>query len=309
MDIITKLKNMLCKNNKITFYEYISNSDLIKNMNEKDYPKFLSDYFYFETGEKLNIKSPKTFNEKIQWLKLYDNIPLKAQLTDKLLSKNWVSNKIGDEYIKPTLWSGDNFQDIPFDELPNSFIIKTNHGCKWNYTIKNKTKFLEVPRLQDIVKRKFDSWLIASYWTHSGLELQYKTIKPLIIIEPLLHDDNQKFPTEYEVFCFNGTPKIYQKVPCSVPRTPIVYNEKFEISDITFDYSDVKSEEPADDILKEVARLSKILAENFKLVRVDWLLANNKIYFNEMTFTPHSGFFKFLNPDDNLVLGNMLSLK
>ena len=136
------LKELLKKFTKNDIGEPPYDYDLLINLKESEYPKYLKKMFYNITGKKLNLRHPKTFNEKIQWIKLYDSTPLKTQLTDKVLVRDWVKDKIGDEYLKPVLWIGNNFNDIPFEELPEKFIIKANHGCKWHYIIKNKNDFV-----------------------------------------------------------------------------------------------------------------------------------------------------------------------
>ena len=115
------------RNNGASAFDY----NYMMALDKKDYAKYLCEAYLIKTGQKLNLKHPKTLNEKIQWLKIYDNIPIKAQLTDKILVRDWVKDKIGEEYLKPVLWIGDKFEDIPFDTLPDSFIIKANHGCRW----------------------------------------------------------------------------------------------------------------------------------------------------------------------------------
>ncbi len=282
--------------------------NLLVTLEESQYPKYLEKLFKRQTGKKLNLKHPKTFNEKIQWLKLYDNIPLKSDLTDKVKARDWVKSKIGEEYLKPVLWIGQNFDEIPFDKLPNSFIIKTNHGCKWQYKIKSKEDFLKEINLYNYIKNRFDGWMKQTFFPWGGLETQYKTIKPQLLIEPILIDDDKSFPIEYEIYCFNSVPKIYQKVKYTNPARCCVYDEDFQKSDITLNPAYIIEFEEASETLKKAAELSKTLSKQFKLVRVDWLLYNNKIYFNEMTFTPFSGFFQ-TDDKTNLKLGKMLKLK
>ena len=227
------------------------------NLDEKDYKKYLCLAYKIRTNRKLNLKSPKTLNEKIQWLKLNDNSLLKTQLTDKILVRDWVKNKIGENYLKPVLWIGDRFDNIPFESLPNRFIIKCNHGCKWHIVIKDKTKFLLHEDLVQKTKMQFDLWIRQTFFGYSDFETQYRTIKPQILIEPLMRENINEAPEELSVWCIN------QKT-----------------------FIDEKQKEYREELLS----LSKILSENFKLVRVDWMPYNNKLYFEEMTFTPLSGF-------------------
>ncbi len=299
--------NLFCykKNMPDPPYEY----DYLAKLNEKEYPVYLNKMFKLITGANLNLKKPKTFNEKIQWLKLYDNSPLKTQLTDKVLVRNWVKEKIGENYLKPALWIGKTFDEIPFETLPNSFIIKTNHGCKWQYKILNKEKFLSEEQLFKIIKSKFEGWLTQSFHLWAGFEMQYRDIKPQLIIEPLLIEEKQ-IPTEYEIYCFNGEPEIYQKIRYILPCAQVsVYNKDFSKSNISFNpYYIIQNEEVSEN-LKRAVILSKTLCKEFKLVRVDWMEYKGNLYFNEMTFTPHSGFFKFYSQDINEQLGNKLNLK
>ncbi len=286
-------------------YQY----DFLINLDEKEYPKYLAKGFFVKTGEILDLKNPKTFNQKIQWLKLYDCSPLKTQLTDKVLVRDWIKNKIGDDYLKPVLWIGRSFDDIPFEKLTDSFIIKTNHGCKWNYRIKNKKGLLENDKLLKMLKNSFDGWMSQTFFPCAGFEMQYKDIKPQIIVEPLLLESLDDKPEELEIYCFNGIPRIFQKIKYSDPREVSVYDENYNQIELKFlpEYKVIN--EAVDDNLKLAVTLSQKLCEEFKLVRVDWLLYKNKIYFNEMTFTPFSGYYNFENNEWNIKLGNMLNLK
>ncbi len=282
--------------------------DFIIRLEKREYPKYLKKIFKTMTGEELNLKNPHSFNEKIQWLKLYDSTPLKTKLTDKVLVRDWVKDKIGEEYLKPLLQICKNFDDINFDKLPEKFIIKANNGCKWHYKIKDKQAFLQHEKLKNFVKMKFDIWMNQTFFPFAGFEMQYKNIDPQIIIEPLLSTDDGSDPIEYEVFCFNGMPKIYQRVIYSVPCKTCVYDENFNRSEISFnpDYV-IQYDDKVSDNLKKASVLSEILAKEFKFVRVDWIECNGLIYFNEMTFTPYSGFYK-LDKKINKKLGNMLTI-
>lgn len=284
-------------------YDY----DFLLSLDPKKYPLYLEKIFYYETGKKLDLSCPKTFNEKIQWLKLYDTTPLKTTLTDKILVRDWIRKQIGEEYLKPILLVCKTFDEIDFSSLPNKFIIKANHGSKWNYKIKNKEQFLAEERLFQMVRDNFNSWLETSFFPWAGFEMQYKDIEPRIIIEELLIEGEPLI--EYEIYCFNGEPQVYQKVIYSHPVESCVYEKDFSISDISFNSGYKIIVDPADDLLKKAVELSKVLAKEFKLVRVDWLRYDNKLYFNEMTFTPFSGMYKFSDESHNLRLGKMLNLK
>ncbi len=283
--------------------------EFLIDLDEKYYPLYLRKIFKEKTGDELNLKNPKTFNEKIQWLKLYDTTALKTQLTDKVLVRDWISNKIGKEYLKPILQVCNSFDEIDFESLPSSFFIKTNHGCKWQYKIKDKKAFLSEEKLFNKIKNQFDDWMRRTFFPYAGFEMQYKEIMPKILIEPILAETANDFPLEYEIYCFNGVPKIYQKIRYSLHPEACVYNENYAKSDVVFNNSYIEYFEDADDMLKKAVELSKQLAKDFKLVRVDWLVHQDHLYFNELTFTPFAGFFQFENKKTDLVLGNMLKIK
>ncbi len=297
--------------------EAVFDYNFLMNLNEKDYAKYLCQAYYIKLGKKLNLKHPKTLNEKIQWLKIYDNLPIKSQLTDKILVRDWVKEKIGEEYLKPVLWIGDKFDDIPFEFLPEPFIVKTNHGCKWLFTIKKKQDFFNNERLFKKTKMLMENWLIQSFFGWSDFETQYKNIVPKIIIEPLLMQVSDIPADEIEVWCFNGKPKIIQRFMVNEAGTHKIinsYDENFEYYDINFyppnESCEIINEMP-DKILKKAKQLSEVLAKGFIFVRVDWMVHNNKLYFEEMTFTPHSGFIFFRKNHKELQykLGKILNLK
>ncbi len=278
------------------------------NIDEKEYPIYLKKIYKFRTNKNLNLKHPKTFNEKIQWLKLYDSTPIKTELTDKVLVRNYVEKKIGTEYLKPMLWVGKNFSDINFDVLPDKFIIKAAHGCKWQYIIKDKEKFINNKILMQIIKNHFDGWMTQSFFAWAGLEKQYRFIEPKILIEPLLRENTDENPVEYEVYCFNGIPKIFQKIQYKDTRVVSIFNKNFETINLKFKPNYKLINEKAEDNLKKAVELSKELAKDFKLARIDWILYKNHIYFNEITFTPFSGFCEFEDEKWNYKLGKMLDL-
>lgn len=306
MMLLDNLKEYLKKTKVVNNppYEY----EFLINLPENEYPKYLSKIFFYNTGEKLDLTHPKTFNEKIQWLKLYDSSPLKTRLTDKVLVRDWVKEKIGEEYLKPVLQICKNFDDIDFDKLPDKFIIKTNHGSKWHYIIKDKEAFVQKKELVNFVRNKFNGWMEQTFFPWAGFEMQYKYIKPQILIEPYLVTQENPNPVEYEVYCFNGKPRIYQKIKYSLPCVVSLYDEEFNQSEFSFNPKYIVNFEEASENLKKASILSETLSDGFKLVRVDWLEYNEKIYFNEMTFTPYSGFYP-IGRKNNLKLGNMLKLK
>jgi hypothetical protein len=286
--------------------------DFLMSLDEKYYPKYLSMAYFLRMQQKLNLFKPKFLSEKVQWLKLYDNSQIKTQLTDKILVRNWVKNKIGAEYLKEIFWIGKDFNLIPFNILPNSFVLKTNHGCKWQFIIKNKEEYLNNLQLQKITENAVNKWLHQSFFGLSDFETQYKLIEPQILIEKFLRDDNNITSHNFEIWCFNGIPMIFQEIIRRKDEREVsTYDENYNNLNLQFIKYDNLIKKNPNENLKKAVELSKILAKDFKFVRVDWMLYKEKLYFEEMTFTPNSGFFLFHDDQKhwNLDLGKMLKLK
>lgn len=286
------------------------NYEFLINLDKKKYPVYLKRIYKVSTGKELNLKKPKTLGEKIQWLKLYDSTPIKTQLTDKVKVRYWIKEKIGENYLKPVLWIGKNYDDIPFENFPNKFYIKCNHGCKWHFLVKDKSKFMNNIRLRTAVRNIFEYWLSHTFFAFGGMEPQYKDIEPQIIVEQFLSDDPDEKPIEIEVYCFNGEAKIIQKIRYARHAIKVsVYDDNLNKSNLKFRSDYINEFQEADEMLKEAVMLSKKLSSEFKFVRVDWMKYKDKLYFNEMTFTPFSGYFFFEDEKWNYTLGNMLDLK
>ena len=499
----------------------------LENLDEAEYPRYLAKLFYLNTGEKLPLKHGvidknrcKTFNQKIQWIKLYGVTDLMRKCTDKVSVRNYVKERIGEEYLKPVLqvipesnetmhchceqvhdnlglakqstgnnnntmdcrvaqndvaprndralcalppdlmnkndvstyflksalqiipnesqdtmtmhchceqtndhlmsaWQSNEksehtinkmpqssrnygkiedvstyFDKINWDKLPDRFVIKCNHGCKWQYIIKDKKLFLQNKRLRnfrrvlcrqkgnpklrfwrgkpdsilgaqtrsnkksaeskdfnggnskifELVKQQITGWLEQNYSFWGGFEMQYQNIKPKILIEPLMREDINTAPREIEVYCFNGEPKIFVNVRYGAKRVISYYDENFNQIDLILhpDGKNIIKNEKADCLTKQTFDLSaKLCITNpsphpstqynrcisftqlepslvqlypsrgegvlFNFVRIDWLVFNNKLYFNELTFTPYSGFMRF-DKKWNLKLGSWINL-
>ncbi len=251
--------------------------DFLYNLPESEYPKYLAKIFNYRTGEKLPLRFDfgkkawvidknkcKTFNQKIQWLKLYDSTPLKRDCTDKIKVRDYVKEKIGEEYLKPVLQICDSFDEIDFDKLPNSYVIKCNHGCKWQYMIKNKKEFLNTKPIFELAKRNMIGWLEQEFWAWNGFELQYKGIEPKILIESLLRDEINKNSEEIQFYCFNEIPKFIVRLQ---DRYISLYDENLNIIDNVLIENDIQINKPVDDLLNQSLVLSKDLSENFSFVR------------------------------------------
>ena len=264
----------------------------------------LKDWFERVSHQPLNLDNPQTFNEKIQWQKLYDSTPLKTRLADKYLVRDWVEEQIGKKYLIELLGVYDCFEDIDFDKLPNQFVIKCNHGCGYNIIVKDKSQL----NLQD-VKKKLNRWMCENFAFHS-YEMQYKDIEPKIIIEQYLENKNQEELNDYKFYCFNGKVHYVQVISDRVNRTHKVsfYDTEWNKQDWWDNiFYEGYVERPKK--FAEMLQLAQKLCKGFSFVRVDlYYLDTDEIYFGEMTFTPGSGTMLWSNEKINKVLGQMIKL-
>lgn len=276
---------------------------LSKNTDKEDLPKLLKRWYKKRTKRELDLENPQSLNEKIQWLKLYDNSPLKTQLSDKYLVREWIKENIGEEYLIPLLGVYDNFDEIDFDKFPNKFVLKANHGCAWNIIVSDKTKFDKKK-----AKKKFDKWMKRNYALKAGFEMQYQDIPPKIVAEEFIQDKNGEL-NDYKILCFNGEPKfIWIDQGRFGNRTENIYDTEWNLQPFLLTYENSKEDVPAPKNLETMISFARKLSKDFALVRVDFYNLDGKIYFGEMTFTSASGVDVFKPADYDLKLGEMLEL-
>ena len=267
---------------------------------------YLKLMFRIKMHKKLDLKNPKSFNEKLQWLKLYDRNPEYVKMVDKYEAKKYVADIIGEEYIIPTLGIYDKFDDIDFDKLPKQFVIKCTHDSGGIVICRDKDK-LDIEN----AKKKIESSLKENYYYY-GREWPYKHVKPRILIEQYMEDKKAKELIDYKIFCFNGEPKIIyvsegleNHETASISFYDINFNE-IDIKRSDFKKFDKKLEAPLN--IKQMKEFSKILSNNIPHVRCDWYEINNKVYFGELTFSTCSGFIPFEREDMDYIIGEQLKL-
>ncbi len=281
-------------------------NQILEAADPEQYPDILCKLYKVRFNKILNLDQPLSFNEKIQWLKIYDATPIKTRLADKYLVRDWVKEKIGEEYLVPLLGVWDQFDDIDFDSLPNRFFLKCNHGYNYNYPVENKSEF-------DIksAKRVFDQWLDTNF-AFSSLELQYRDIPRKILAEEYIEQADGKL-TDYKIHLFGGVPGIIQVIG---DRNPVAHSAKecfltpqWQPSNRMYHTYDMYEYiPPRPDCLDEMLRISRILAEGFCYVRVDLYELDGQIKFGEMTFTPASGFGRW-DGDEQYLVGDWIHLE
>lgn len=266
---------------------------------------FLKIQYYYRLNKKLNLNQPKTFNEKLQWLKLYDKNELYTKMVDKYECKEYVTNIIGKDYIIPTLGVYNSFEEINFKKLPNQFVIKCTHDSGGLVICKNK-KELDINKS----KKKINKSLKRNFYNYAK-EWPYKNVKPRIITEKYMEDKNNNGLTDYKVMCFNGVPKMiftcterYDESGLKVTFFDNDWNKlPFERH---YPASEKIIEKPHN--LKKMLELSKKLSKNIPFVRIDWYEINNKLYFGELTFFPGAGYEEFTPEEWDYKLGDMIRL-
>ena len=273
---------------------------LCKNMPEAEYPEYLKKWFFEKTGDNLNLDNPQTFNEKIQWLKLYDRNPLKTKLADKYEVRGWVKEKIGEEYLIPLLGVWDSFDDIDFAKLPDKYVLKCNHGCGQHFIVKNKKKFNK-----KFAKKKFNKWLNKNWAYNAGLELQYENIKPRIIAEEFI--ESKEGLVDYKLWCFDGKVKYIQYISdrnkyCEYQMA--FFDRDWKKQSFISNHVIIEDEVKKPENLDKLIEVAEVLSKDFQFVRVDlYILDNGDIKFGEMTFTPGSGVLNWQPKSKDLEMG------
>ena len=266
---------------------------------------YLKIRFRLKTGYSLNLKDPKTFNEKLQWLKLHDHSQEYVQMVDKYAVKSYVANAIGKEYVIPNVggpWNG--FEEIDFSQLPREFVLKCTHDSGGVIVCRDKSKIDSVTASKEFGQRLKHSY----YW--QGREWPYKNVKPQIIAEKLIGSGDLA-PTDYKLMCFNG------KVRCSFTVTNRFksegiyvnfYDEKWQPMPFERHYprNPVETERPQNYEL--MVELAEKLSYGIPFVRVDFFEVDDKIYFGELTFFPGNGMEEFEPFEWDRILGDWLVL-
>ena len=268
--------------------------------------RYLKHLFKVRMGKKLDLKNPQTYNEKLQWLKLYDRKPEYTTMVDKYEVKKYVADKIGDEYIIPTLGVWDNFDDIDFEKLPNQFVLKCTHDSGGLVICKDKSK-LDI----NAAKNKINKSLKQNYY-YSGREWPYKNVKPRIIAEKYMVDEETNDLRDYKFFCFDGKAKMMymasNRFNNDKETTMDYFDEDFNWLDINWGTkkSDIKPSKPNN--FEEMISIAERLSKDIPEVRIDLYYCNKQIYFGEITFFDGSGFNTIKPIEWDYKLGSYIKL-
>lgn len=280
---------------KLTIKQRLYRKTCLKFMKSMPDKKYIEMLYEVRTGKKINLKNPITYNEKLNWLKLYYHNNELTKMADKVTAKEIVSSMIGSNYVVPLLGVWNTPDDIDFDKLPDAFVLKCNHDSGSVVICKDKNKF-------DIsaAKKKLGNCLLNNYYYESR-EWAYKNIRPKIIAEPYLEDFESAELRDYKFFCFDGEVKFLY---VATDRFKEGEEVKFSFFDSDYNFLPIIHGHPyAKDLpnkpqgFEEMKKLAQKLSKGLPHVRVDFYEANGNIYFSEFTFYNNSGFLPF-DPDE-----------
>ena len=279
--------------------------DYYSRLPEKLVPLELKWWYEKVTGDELDYEHPITYDQKIQWMKLFDNDKRKTLLADKYLVREWVKERIGEKYLIPLLGVYDCFDDINFRDLPDSFVLKYNHGSGFNLLVDNKA---EVDMSK--AKAQFDRWRVENYAYYTGFELHYRDIRPKIVAEEKLVSADGEDLKDYKLFVFDGAVKFIQvDFDRYTDHKRNLYTPDWEYMNCSIGYkTDPKRIIPRPGCLKELIELAEKLGEGFAHVRVDFYVVEDRIFFGEMTFTHGSGIERFSPKEFGVTVGGWIDL-
>ncbi|MEK5427755.1 ATP-grasp fold amidoligase family protein [Cytobacillus sp. FSL R7-0680] len=260
----------------------------------------------YHTGEKLNLSNPKTFSEKIHWLKLNHRKNLYSEYCDKLLVRSHISKDLGDDYLIPLIDVYENIDQIDWDNLPEKFVLKCTHGSGCNIICNDKSNF----NIAD-AKNKLKKWMRRN-WYWYGREWPYKFIEPKIILEKYMVDNIEDTSlTDYKFYCFDGSPKYCQVIRGRHSDETIdFYDTEWNHMEFTGLKKTAKKSSgmPKPNNHAEMLDVSSKLSEGIPFVRVDLYSIQRKVYFGELTFFPQSGFGEFIPKEWNKKIGELIKL-
>ena len=265
---------------------------------------YLKAVFKAETGYPLNLEHPCTYNEKLQWIKIYDRKPEYTTYADKYKVREYIAKVIGDQYLIPLIGMYKKAEDIPWKDLPVRFVLKCNHASGTNIICKDKGD-LDISSTE----KQLNAWLRRNaFW--GAREWCYKDIEPCIICEEFIETQDGNTPDDYKFMCFNGIPRLIQVHHDRYGNHTLDYYtpewKKADLQRIDANKSDIEINKP--DGLDEMLSIAEELSKDMYYSRIDLYNVNSKIYFGEITLYPTGGLSTFTRYEDDLKLGTYIKL-
>ena len=268
-------------------------------MPDKMYLKWQFNHIYHR---KLDIDNPKTYADKLAYLKTHNKDNNLTNLCDKYEVRNFIKDKIGEKYLVPLIGVYNTVNDIPWDRLPEKYVLKCTHDSA-SVIIHQENKNFDINNAKKSLNKNLSRNL---YWY--SREYPYKNIIPRIICEEFL-DDNGKAPNDYKIMCFNGKPHyIVLDMNRHTNHHRDIYDINWIKQDCTTDHEQGEGIAPKPNTLNEMLECAKILSKGYSHVRVDFYSVNNKVYFGEMTFFPWGGPIWFKPDKWNYIFGDLIQI-
>ena len=262
--------------------------------------------FRLKVGQRLRLDAPKTYNEKLQWIKLYDHNPLMPLCVDKFTVRKYVEEKGLGRLLNQLLWEGEDPGTIPYDDLPDRFVIKVTHGSSFNIICRDKAKLD-----RQATARKLRHWLKAKYLPCYG-EWFYGQVKPRIIVEKLLSNHaGTDALADYKIYCFNGVPR-YISVDSGRQtgrHTKNIYDTDWKLQqgwEMAYPSDGIAAPPPP--CLNALLEYARVLSEDFLHARVDFYVTDDGPVFGEITFANSAGFGRVRPEAFALKMGAYLKL-
>lgn len=255
-----------------------------KMIPDKSFLKFI---YKVQFGKKLDLQNPQTFNEKLNWLKLYNRNPEYTKMVDKIEVRKYIEDKLGPGYTVPLLGVYESFEEINFDELPEQFVIKTNHDSAGYAICKDKRTFDF-----DSAKKKLSKHLSRNYFW-MGREWPYKNVKPRLLVEKYMQDGHNEDLNDWKFYCANGTPFLFYTTFERASERGLSMNyynmdgTRIPVRHCNYPNYDGDLVKPKN--FDKMVEIASKLSEGIPFVRVDLYDINNEIYFGELTFFPGCG--------------------
>lgn len=302
------IRNKLKENETIYFFYKRVKLGMNKIYYVTSQEKFTKKLFYKTLGYNLNLQNPKTFNEKIQWLKFNKMTQDYIDCADKYKLRNYIKEKFPQyiEYFPKLLATYKNAKEINLNDLPNKFVLKCNHGCGFNFICTDKNH-VAISQL----KKKVSRWMKTNY-EYVACESQYHYMPKIIYVEEFINSFNSKIPTDYKFYCFNGKIKIIMVCLDRIGDHASEYhylNKKWEplLIDKKVNLEKTKLvEKPVN--YDKMVEISENLSKSFDFVRIDFYDTENKPIIGEMTFTPGGGIDSDYDYETDKMLGDMLKI-
>lgn len=269
--------------------------------------KYLRKMFKLVFGKEPDLDNPQTFNEKLQWLKLYDRNPLYTTLVDKYAVRDYIKEKLGEKYLIPLVggpWT--NARDIDFDKLPDQFVLKCTHDSGSIVICLDKETF-------DVktARKKLNRALKRNYY-YLNREWPYKNVKPQIIAEKYMEDDKLKELRDYKFFAFDGVVKV---LFIATDRQNANEETKFDFYDMNFCHIDMRNGHPNSKVIierpetfEEMKSLAEKLSVGIPLLRVDFYEVNGNVYFGELTLSHWGGMTPYEPEEWDEIFGSWIKL-